>query len=335
VRVGLVIMDPDPADAVRVAHAADRAGVHSVWSADFYNRSSLTRAAAFAAVTESAIVGTSVTPLFARAPLALAAAASDLQAMAAGRFVLGVGSSTWRMNRDWYDFDLAHPAPQVSQRVELLRKIFAHRSGPFAYEGRFDKMNLAHFDRARLPTAVPIFAAGVGPRMVSVAGQSCDGFVGHPIASNAYLQEQARPLIAASLTRTGRESGSFFVTSQIVAVADPDVPKARAVAARQVGFYATVRGYDNLFPGGIYADERAACRKSFVRGDVEGVTQAALPMVDERAVYGTVDDVASQLRRYDNSLDWALLYPPHYAVEPEQILANEMRLIEVAAGWTA
>jgi hypothetical protein len=36
----------DPADAVRVAHAADRAGVHSVWSADFCNRSSLTRAAA-------------------------------------------------------------------------------------------------------------------------------------------------------------------------------------------------------------------------------------------------------------------------------------------------
>ena len=44
-KVGLVVMDENPADALRVARAADRAGVHSLWSIDYYNRSSLTRAA--------------------------------------------------------------------------------------------------------------------------------------------------------------------------------------------------------------------------------------------------------------------------------------------------
>ena len=68
-QVGLVVMDEDPADALTIVRAADRAGIHSLWSIDYYNRSSLTRAAAFAAVSETAIVGTSVTPLFARAPL--------------------------------------------------------------------------------------------------------------------------------------------------------------------------------------------------------------------------------------------------------------------------
>ena len=101
-QVGLVVMDEDPADALTIVRAADRAGIHSLWSIDYYNRSSLTRAAAFAAVSETAIVGTSVTPLFARAPLALAAAAADVQGIAGGRFVLGVGSSTRRMNQDWY-----------------------------------------------------------------------------------------------------------------------------------------------------------------------------------------------------------------------------------------
>ena len=61
----------DLADALKVVRVADRAGVHSLWSIDYYNRSSLTRAAAFAAVSETTIVGTSVTPLFARSPLAL------------------------------------------------------------------------------------------------------------------------------------------------------------------------------------------------------------------------------------------------------------------------
>ncbi len=85
-QVGLVVMDEDPADALTIVRAADRAGIHSLWSIDYYNRSSLTRAAAFAAVSETAIVGTSVTPLFARAPLALAAAAADVQGIAGGRW---------------------------------------------------------------------------------------------------------------------------------------------------------------------------------------------------------------------------------------------------------
>ena len=64
-QVGLVVMDENPADALKIVRAAERAGVHSLWTIDYYNRSSLARAAAFAAVSETAIVGTSVTPLFA------------------------------------------------------------------------------------------------------------------------------------------------------------------------------------------------------------------------------------------------------------------------------
>jgi alkanesulfonate monooxygenase SsuD/methylene tetrahydromethanopterin reductase-like flavin-dependent oxidoreductase (luciferase family) len=69
-QVGLVVMDEDPADALTIVRAADRAGVHSLWSIDYYNRSSLTRAAAFAAVSETSIVGTSVTPLTRSSPAA-------------------------------------------------------------------------------------------------------------------------------------------------------------------------------------------------------------------------------------------------------------------------
>jgi alkanesulfonate monooxygenase SsuD/methylene tetrahydromethanopterin reductase-like flavin-dependent oxidoreductase (luciferase family) len=152
-RVGLVVMDENPADALKIVRAAERAGVHSLWTIDYYNRSSLARAAAFAAVSETAIVGTSVTPLFARSPLALAAAAADIQALAGGRFVLGVGSSTRRMNQDWYGTALQHPAPQVRERIELIRRLIAHRSGPFRYEGRFDRVSMAHYDRTAGPAA--------------------------------------------------------------------------------------------------------------------------------------------------------------------------------------
>lgn len=333
-KIGLVVMDEDPADALKVARAADRAGVHSLWSIDYYNRSSLTRASAFAAVCERAIVGTSVTPLFARSPLALACAASDIQAIAGGRFVLGVGSSTRRMNQDWYGTALQHPGPQAKERIELIRRLIAHRGGPFEHDGRFDHVTMAHYERPDLPDSVPILAAGVGEHMVGVAGQCADGFVGHTIASTDYLRDVARPLLAKGAEKANRDVSRLRMTTQIVASADDDPATARRDAAAQVGFYATPKGYDALFPDGRFSTERADARDAVRNGDVDGVVAAGEAMIQERAVYGTPDDVADQLRRYADVVDWALLYPPHYGVEPERVHANEMRLIEVASAWT-
>jgi alkanesulfonate monooxygenase SsuD/methylene tetrahydromethanopterin reductase-like flavin-dependent oxidoreductase (luciferase family) len=230
-QVGLVVMDENPADALKIVRAAERAGIHSLWTIDYYNRSSLARAAAFAAVSETPIVGTSVTPLFARAPLALAAAAADIQGFAGGRFVLGVGSSTRRMNQDWYGTALQHPAPQVRERIELIRRLIAHRSGPFRYEGRFDRVSMAHYDRTALPDSLTILAAGVGEHMVRVAGECADGFVGHTIASASYLRDTARPLLAEGAARADRDAAGLRMTTQIVAAASTDPSAARRDAA--------------------------------------------------------------------------------------------------------
>ena len=61
--------------------------------------------------------------------------------------------------------------------------VTAHRSGPFRYEGQFDHVSMAHYDRTALPDSLTILAAGVGEHMVRVAGECADGFVGHTIAS--------------------------------------------------------------------------------------------------------------------------------------------------------
>ena len=117
-------------------------------------------------------------------------------------------------------------------------------------------------------------------------------------------------------------------TESIVACAAPAQPDAAA----QVGFYSTPKGYDALFPDGQFAAERVAAREALARGEVAGVIAAGEAMVEERAVFGTPEDVADQLRRYDGVIDWAILYPPHFGVGPERIHANELSLVDVASG---
>jgi alkanesulfonate monooxygenase SsuD/methylene tetrahydromethanopterin reductase-like flavin-dependent oxidoreductase (luciferase family) len=334
VKVGLIIIDEHPGVAVEVARSADKAGLHSIWSIDYYNRSSVARAAAFVAATESVLVGTSITPLFARSPLALAAAAADIQLMSKGRFVLGVGSSTRRMNQDWYGVELDHPAPRVEDRIRLVRELMSHAGGRFEYRGRFDNVTMAHFEReASLPVPVPILAAGVGDRMIQAAATVADGFVGHTVASVENLTEQARPVIRSSLDRTGRAEREFTLASQVIASADADRSAARARAALQVGFYSTPKGYDALFPDQDDEACRTRAREAFVAGDIDGVRRAGLELIEKRAVFGTPDDVSEQLARYESVLDLALLYPPYFGIDPKEVTKNEYALIEIAAHW--
>ena len=261
--------------------------MHSLWSIDYYNRSSLTRAAAFAAVSGNAIVGTSVTPLFARSPLALAAAAADVQAIAGGRFVLGVGSSTRRMNQDWYGTPLQHPAPQVRERIELIRRLIAHRSGPFSYEGRFDRVSMAHYDRTALPDSLTILAAGVGEHMVGVAGECADGFVGHTIASAGYLRDIAVPLLARGAARANRDAAELRMTTQIVAAAAADPRAARRDAAARSASTPPRRATTCSSRTASSPPSGPPPATALARGDVPGVIAAGEAMVDERAVFGT------------------------------------------------
>src|SRR2546429_6848018 len=318
-RVGLGVMHKAPADALTIVRAADRASIHSLWSIDYYNRSSLTRAAAFAAVSETAIVGTSVPPLFARSPLALASAGADVQGIAGGRFVLGVGSSTRRMNQDWYGTALQHPAPQVRERIELIRRLIAHRGGPFRYEGRFDRVSMAHYDRTALPDSLTILAAGVGEHMVRVAGECADGFVGHTIASASYLRDVARPLLADGAARAERDAARLRMTTQIVAAASAEPRAARRDAAAQVGFYSTPKGYDLLFPDGQFAAERAAARDALTRGDVPGVIAAGEGTAAPRPAVGPPADPPNPFRRYACAVHSATPYPPRARAPAERI----------------
>jgi alkanesulfonate monooxygenase SsuD/methylene tetrahydromethanopterin reductase-like flavin-dependent oxidoreductase (luciferase family) len=161
--------------------------------------------------------------------------------------------------------------------------------------------------------------------------KAADGFVGHTIASADNLRDGALPLLVKAATEAGRTAADLRITTQIVAGADRDSTAARRDAAAQVGFYATPKGYDALFPGGQRDTERVSSREALSRNDIDGVIAAGQAMVEDRAVYGTPEDIIDQLRCYADIVDWALLYPPHFGVDPERIHANEHLLIEVAA----
>src|SRR5436309_15786291 len=136
-RPGIVLSLDAIADTVAAAQAAERAGFESVWTTEFPDRSATVSLAAVALATERVTIGTAIAYAFGRTPLVLAAEARDLDALSAGRVILGLGTGTGRMQREWHGLDGSHPAPRMEELVALLRSLLRLDEGPIQHEGRF------------------------------------------------------------------------------------------------------------------------------------------------------------------------------------------------------
>jgi F420-dependent oxidoreductase-like protein len=118
-------------------------------------------------------VGSAVTPTYPRHPLALAGQALTTQAIARGRFVLGVGPSHRQMIEDWYGHSYDRPARHVREYLTVLGPLL--RGEPVDHHGPA----LTAVGSAVVPgvTAPPVLLSALGPRMLRIAGELADGTV--------------------------------------------------------------------------------------------------------------------------------------------------------------
>lgn len=305
-----------------VAAAADAAGLDGAWAPELYDRSATITVAELAARTERCTVGTAIAYGVGRSPLTLAAEARDLDELADGRFVLGLGNGTRRMIADWHGLDPSAPAVRMEELVGLVRRLWRLHEGPVDHEGRFYRVRIAPTGDLPPPARerVPIYTAGVNPRMVEVAGRVADGLLGHPLFTVPYLEDVVLPAIARGAAHADRDPAEVRVASLLFAAVDEDAERARREVAAQIGFYASAKTYAPLLERAGFAAEGDAIRAAFAAGDLAGMVAAVSDrMVDALAVAGTPDDVRAGLRRYAGLLDHAILYTPRFTLTQERV----------------
>ncbi len=149
----------------------------------------------------------------------LAGAARALGEASNGRFILGIGagamsSAAWRA-----EHGLADATP-----VGLMRE---------------------HTERLKREAAVPVYLAGLGPRMLELAGELADGVL--PNWLNPPLLAWARERIAEGARRAGRDPSAIPVGQSVRVCVDDDVDAARrALAKSALGYGLSRPGH----PGG-------------------------------------------------------------------------------------
>jgi alkanesulfonate monooxygenase SsuD/methylene tetrahydromethanopterin reductase-like flavin-dependent oxidoreductase (luciferase family) len=228
-----------------LARRAEESGFDRVFTTEFLHRDAVARALAIALETSRIGVATGIAYAFARAPVAMAALAADVQRLSGGRFALGLGSGT-RGVRRWYDAEAFEPAG--TRMVEYTGKV---------REGFARNPDLA--------VAPPIYGAAVNAVMARLVRRSCDGLLLHPLAvGRTHLVERLLPALRAEETMAAQD---FHVAAWVITSIDPDEEVARERARRQLAFYLSTPTYRTVAEGTAWADVPSAVRDAFDASD--------------------------------------------------------------------
>jgi probable F420-dependent oxidoreductase len=313
--VSVVLSGATIADVVEGARLAEEAGCEGAFATEFYDRSATVALAAIAQATERMVIGSAIAYAFGRTPLVLAAEARDLDELAGGRLVLGLGTGTRRMQQDWHGLDGEHPASRMEELVPLLRRLWRLHEGPVEHEGRFYRLRVRPTAMVTPPLRpdIPLYMAGVNPRMVEAAGAVGDGLVGHPLFTPEYVREVVRPALARGAARNGREL-TVPIAGYVNCSVGPDGDRARAEAAAMIAFNSTVKTYDVIHRFHGFEEEAEAIRRNWRGGDFAGMAAAVTPrMLETFAVAGTPDEARVQFAaRWEGVYERPLLWPPAF-----------------------
>lgn len=317
-RPGIVLLGGDLTTVASVSRRAERAGFSSVWTTEFYERSAPVSLAVMAQNTERATIGSAIAYAVGRSPLVLAAEARDVDELSGGRLVLGLGTGTRTMQRDWHGVDPEAPAVRVEELVPLLRRFWTMDEDGIDHDGRFYRVHLRPTVEVRPPLRpdIPVYLAGVNARMIHAAGRVADGLVGHPISTPEYIDEVARPALAAGAEAAGRRPGDVAVAGYVICAVHDDEAVARDEARAQIAFYSVVRTYAPILELHGFQVHVPDIRAAWAQRD-RAAMLAAVPdeMVDAMACAGTPEQVRQQFdARFAGVYDSTLLYSPSFGL---------------------
>ncbi len=299
---------PNASEVVRLARLAEDLGYTSAWVAEGHGGDQFAVLGAVATATERLQLGTAITSVFVRTAPTIAMAAATVDQLSGGRFILGVGSSHKVQVEPEHGVAYAKPITRVRDTVAICRALL--RDGRVSYRG--ETVEIENFDLWFQPlrTDIPIYAAGLFPKMVQATGEIADGII--LTRSSLSTPKTIRAQLVAGAKAAGRDGSRIKITSLLpTSVADTRaeaLDRCRPGLAMYAGFFPR---YNKLMASYGFEDECARIAEAWSRGDQKTAIAAVSDgMVDATSVAGTAEECRDKLQAYrEAGLDEPIISP--------------------------
>jgi probable F420-dependent oxidoreductase len=313
-------------EIARAAQRFERMGFDGVWTFEAAHDPFMPLALA-AMATQHLQIGTNISVAFGRSPFAMAQTAWDLQRASGGRFRLGLGTQVRAHVERRFSMPFDHPAARVTDYIRCVRAIwdtFQHGTRP-QYQGPFYQFRLMNpfFNPGPIEHPdIPIYLAGVNPRMCRAAGEVADGFHVHPMHSVSYLKAIVLPALEEGARLHNRSVHDIELYAPVFAISgetQAERDAAEQAVRQQMAFYASTPNYRILLEHHGYDRLGKALSDLMRKGDM-----AAMPklvpdaLMEEIAVVASPSELPIKLRqRYEGVLQRVALYFPISPDDPE------------------
>jgi 5,10-methylenetetrahydromethanopterin reductase len=237
--IGIGDMAGAPADIdglVAQAKRAEADGFKSGWFANIFGMDAITAAAICGRETRTIELGTAVVPTFPRHPVAMAQQALSAQAVARGRFTLGIGLSHQVVIEGMLGLSFAKPFSHMREYLAVLAPLI--RNGSVSYQG--EEYRVSAQVAVAGATPCPILMAALAPRMLALCGAQADGTITWMTGPRT-LREHTVPRLRDAAARAGRPAPRIVVSLPVAVTRE--TAAARVSAAKTFEIYGVLPSY--------------------------------------------------------------------------------------------
>ena len=255
--------------------------------------------------THRITVGTAVANAPARHPAMAAMTAMTLAEESHGRFLMGLGVANPLLNEGQLGLPPRRPLAFMREYVAVVRSVL---SGDGGIPGGESFPGSGFVPDRRPDVEVPIFLAGLLPRMLGLAGEVADG-VFLNLMTTAGLPE-VHEHIEAGLARADRARSDLVVACLVPCCLSADADAAARAARRVVAGYARHPAAGRLFAANGFESDLARVRERLDHGDDAAADAVSDAMIDAYVVHGAQDRLPERVAAYrDAGVDLPVLFP--------------------------
>ncbi len=241
-RLGIILDNTQTLDGqIQQIVQAEQDGFDQCWSLHFLQAAfdSLTVIALAGQRTQRIQMGTSVIPIYAFHPQALAGHALTAQVACGGRLILGLGASHRPAVENVLGLSYDRPARHMREFLSVLQALVQQGQVDFSGEVFRVKANL------RVPgaTPFPVMIAALAPAMLKLAGKMADGTITW-MAGPKTLETHIVPRLQEAAAGAGR--GPLRVCAALPVCVTDEAIEARLKAGQQFYNYGQMPNYRRL-----------------------------------------------------------------------------------------
>jgi probable F420-dependent oxidoreductase len=313
-----------------LARDTERAGFSGITFTEA-GRTAYLSVAAAALATERLEFSTGIAVAFPRSPMITAGVAWELQDASRGRFRLGLGTQVRAHITRRYGVEFDPPGPRMRDYVSALRAIFRAYEGKetLDHRGPYYELTLLNPMWSPGPIDYPapaIDIAAVGPYMLKLAGELCDGIHIHPLHSLKYLTDVVAPAVAEGAGRAERDPAEVELLVPVLTIvgdSEEEKAKSRAICRQQVAFYGSTPNYALQFDLLGFEGTTQRLRERQKAGDMAGMAEVISDeILQHYTVEASWDEIADRLvERYEGRANRLIIYTAgmDYARDPSSI----------------